>query len=141
MKIRAILAGTLLSAAFAGGALAATTAYKADLKGSMEVPANDSKGTGSAQLTYDPATKKLSWKVTYSGLSGPATAAHIHGPADPGKEGPVVIKFSSPATPIEGSETLTDAQAADLQGGKWYVNVHSAEHKSGEIRGQVMPAK
>ena len=141
MKIKAMLAGTLLSAAFAAGALAATTMYKADLKGSQEVPANDSKGTGNAELSYDPASKKLSWKVTYSGLSGPATGAHIHGPADPGKDAPVAIKFEKPASPIEGSATLTDAQAADLQGGKLYVNVHTAEHKGGEIRGQVMPAK
>ena len=141
MKIKAMLAGTLLSAAFAAGALAATTLYKADLKGSQEVPANDSKGAGNAELSYDSASKKLSWKVTYSGLSGPATGAHIHGPADPGKDASVVIKFEKPASPIEGSATLTDAQAADLQSGKWYVNVHTAEHKSGEIRGQVMPAK
>ncbi len=141
MKLRTILAGTLLSVAFTAGAWAATVMYKADLKGSQEVPANDSKGTGSAALTYDPATKKLTWKVTYSGLSGPATGAHIHGPADPGKDAPVAIKLENPASPIEGSATLTDAQAADLQSGKWYVNVHTAEHKSGEIRGQVMPAK
>jgi hypothetical protein len=141
MNIRAILAGTLLSAAFAAGAFAATSMYKADLKGSQEVPANDSKGTGAAELTYDPATKKLAWKVTYSGLSGPATGAHIHGPADPGKDAPVAIKFENPASPIVGSATLTEAQAADLQGGKWYVNVHTAQHKSGEIRGQAMPAK
>ena len=53
----------------------------------------------------------------------------------------MVIKFADPASPIEGSATLTDAQAADLQGGKWYVNVHTAGHKSGEIRGQVTPSK
>ncbi len=141
MKIKAILAGAVLSVAFAAGALAATAMYTADLKGSQEVPANDSKGTGSAQLTYDPATKHLTWKVTYSGLSGPATAAHIHGPAAPGGDAPVVIKFADPASPIEGSATLTAAQASDLEAGKWYINVHTAEHKSGEIRGQVTPAK
>jgi CHRD domain len=141
MKIKAILAGTLLSLAFAAGALAATATYTADLKGSQEVPANDTAGTGSAELTYDPATKHLAWKVTYSGLTGPATAAHIHGPAAPGTNAGVAIKFENPASPVEGSATLTDAQAADLEGGKWYVNVHTSEHKSGEIRGQVMPAK
>ena len=141
MKIRVLLAGTLLSAVFAAGALAATAMYTADLKGSQEVPANGATGTGGAELTFDPATKQLAWKITYSGLTGPATAAHIHGPADPGKDAPVAIKFENPASPIEGSATLTDAQAADLTSGKWYINVHTAEHKSGEIRGQVMPAK
>ncbi len=140
MRAKAIFAAAVLSMAFTAGALAATM-YTADLKGSQEVPANDSKGTGNAELTYDAAAKKLSWKVTYSGLSGPATAAHIHGPADAGKDAPVAIKFDNPASPIEGSATLTDEQAKELQGGKWYVNVHTAEHKGGEIRGQVMPAK
>ncbi|MGO9544344.1 MAG: CHRD domain-containing protein [Rhodomicrobium sp.] len=141
MKIRAILAGVLLSVALTAGALAASLTYKADLKGSDEVPPNDSKGVGTADLIYDPATKMLSWKLTYSGLSGPATAAHIHGPAAPGTNAPVVIKFASPASPIDGSAMLTSEQAGDLMAGKWYINVHSAEHKGGEIRGQVMPAK
>ncbi len=141
MKIRAILAGVLLSAALSAGAFAADVMYKAELKGSQEVPPNDSKGSGTADLTYDPATKKLSWKITYSGLTGPATAAHIHGPAEPGANAGVVIKFENPASPIEGSATLTDAQAADLAAGKDYINVHTAEHKGGEIRGQIMPAK
>ena len=140
MRAKAIFAAAVLSMAFTAGALAATM-YTADLKGSQEVPANDSKGTGNAELTYDAAAKKLSWKVTYSGLSGTATAAHIHGPADAGKDAPVAIKFDNPASPIEGSATLTDEQAKELQGGKWYVNVHTAAHKGGEIRGQVMPAK
>jgi hypothetical protein len=140
MKSKYILAAALLSAAAAGSALAANT-YTADLKGSQEVPANDSKGAGSAELTYDAATKMLKWKVTYSGLSGPATAAHIHGPAEAGKDAPVAIKFANPASPIEGSATLTDEQAKELEAGKMYVNVHTAEHKGGEIRGQVMPAK
>ncbi|MGA9764916.1 MAG: CHRD domain-containing protein [Rhodomicrobium sp.] len=141
MKIRAIIAGVLLSAALSAGALAANVMYKANLSGPQEVPPNDSKGGGAADLTYDPATKKLSWKITYSGLSGPATAAHIHGPAEPGKNAAVVIKFANPASPIEGSATLTDAQAADLAAGMDYINVHTAEHKSGEIRGQIEPAK
>ncbi len=141
MKIRAILAGVLLSAALSAGAIAADVMYTASLKSSQEVPPNDSKGSGAANLTYDPAAKKLSFKITYSGLSGPATAAHIHGPAEPGKNAPVVIKFDNPASPIEGSATLTDAQAADLAAGNDYINVHTAEHKGGEIRGQIMPAK
>ncbi len=141
MKLRAILTGVLLSVALSAGALAANVMYTASLTGSQEVPANDSKGTGTAALTYDPAAKKLSWKVTYSGLSGPATGAHIHGPAGAGKDAAVVIKFASPDSPIEGSATLTDAQAADLAAGNWYINVHTAEHKTGELRGQIMPAK
>jgi hypothetical protein len=141
MTIRAILAAALLTAALPAAAFAETVAYKAELTGSHEVPANDSKATGAAALTYDPASKLLTWKVTYSGLTGPAIGAHIHGPADPGTNAPVAIKFGKPDSPIDGSITLTDAQAADLKDGKFYINVHTAEHKGGEIRGQVVPAQ
>jgi hypothetical protein len=125
--------------AFAAPSMAATVGMKADLKGASEVPPNDSKGTGSVDVTYDSATKKISWKGTYSGLSGPATAAHFH-TAPPGKNGGVAVPIFSGAaakSPFSGSATLTDAQAADLMAGKMYVNVHTASHKAGEIRGQV----
>jgi hypothetical protein len=141
MKASVLHAGALLSAILTAGASAETVAYKAELKGSQEVPANDSNGTGTAAVTYDTATKTLKWAVTYSGLSGPATAAHIHGPAEPGKNAGVLVPFPKPDSPIEGSATLTDAQAADLAAGKLYVNVHTAANKGGEIRGQLTAGK
>ena len=141
MKTNVLLAGALLSAILAAGASAETISYKAELKGSQEVPANDTKGTGTAAVTYDTATKSLNWKVTYSGLTGPATAAHIHGPAEAGANAPVAIGFAKPDSPIEGSATLTDAQAADLAAGKLYINVHTAANKGGEIRGQLTAGK
>jgi hypothetical protein len=111
---------------------------KATLDGKAEVPATTSSGTGTADLDYDAASKKLSWKVTYSGLSGPATAAHFHGPAEAGKNAGVAIPIPGAAnSPVEGSATLTDAQAADLLAGKLYVNIHTAANPGGEIRGQV----
>ena len=141
MKSRSLLAGAFVAVLSVSGALGQTTTYKITLTASEEVPPNSSKGTGSADLTYDANTKLLKWKVTYSGLSGPATAAHIHGPADKGQNAPIVIGFENPASPIEGSKTLTDAQAADLQAGKLYINVHTAENKGGEIRGQITGGK
>jgi hypothetical protein len=142
MNMRAVLAGAFLSAALSiTAAPAQTVSYKIDLKGSEEVPANASKGTGTADVTYDPPTKLLKWKVTYSALTGPATAGHIHGPAEPGKNAPVVIPFAKVDSPIEGSATLTDAQAADLAAGKYYINIHTADNKGGEIRGQVAMGK
>lgn len=111
---------------------------KAKLDGKTEVPANTSAGTGAADIDYDAASKKLSWKVTYSGLSGPATAAHFHGPAEAGKNAGVAVAIPNQATsPVEGSATLTDAQAADLLAGKYYVNIHTQANPAGEIRGQV----
>jgi hypothetical protein len=141
MKTRAVLAGAFLSALSISVAFAQTVSYKIDLKGSEEVPANTGKGAGTAEVTYDSATKQLKWKVTYSGLTGPATMGHIHGPAEPGKNAPVVIPFAKVDSPIEGSATLTDAQAADLVAGKLYVNIHTAENKGGEIRGQIPAGK
>ena len=121
--------------AFAGQALAADK-MKATLSGKSEVPPNTSAGTGTAELDYDAASKKLNWKVTYSGLSGPATAAHFHA-AEKGKNGGVAVPISPSASPMEGSATLNDQQAADLLAGRWYVNVHTETNKAGEIRGQM----
>lgn len=122
-----------------GAALAETVTYKAKLDGKSEVPPNDSKGTGTVEAKYDPASMKLTWTVTYSGLTGPATAAHFHGPAKPGENAGPIITLAVPLTsPIKGEETLTKAQADELANGMWYLNVHSAAHPPGEIRGQLL---
>lgn len=123
----------------AAPAAAETINLKADLKGTNEVPPNDSKATGAVTATYDTASKKLTWKGNYSNLSGPAAAAHFHA-GEAGKNGGVAVAIFQGAeakSPFEGSATLTDAQAADLMAGRLYVNIHTAAHKAGEIRGQV----
>ncbi|MCA6117726.1 CHRD domain-containing protein [Bradyrhizobium sp. WSM 1738] len=121
---------------FAGPAFA--DKMKATLDGKSQVPPNTSTATGTADIDYDPASKKLSWKLSYSGLSGPATAAHFHGPAEAGKNAGVAVAIPNAASsPVEGSATLTDAQAADLVAGRYYINIHTAANPGGEIRGQV----
>jgi len=122
----------------AGPALAETIAIKVPLSGASEVPATTSKGSGSADVTFDTASKKLSWKLTYSDLTGPATMAHFHGPATASQNASPVVPIPNIASGVEGSATLTDAQAADLMAGKYYVNVHTAANPAGEIRGQVI---
>ena len=132
-----VLAGAL---ALATPSMAEMVNFKADLKAASEVPPNDSKGSGSVTATYDTTSKKLSYKGRYSGLTGPATAAHFHGPAEPGNNAAVQIPVLSDAnakSPFEGEATLNDAQASDLMAGKWYFNIHTAANKGGEIRGQV----
>jgi hypothetical protein len=128
--------------ALAGAAHAEVIKYGATLKGADEVPANTEAGTGTVSATYDTATKVFKYTATYSGLTGPATAAHFHGPAAPGANAAPVVPVAPPvASPINGTATLTDAQAADLAAGKWYFNVHTDAHKGGEIRGQVAKAQ
>jgi len=138
MSNKTMLATLTLGAALAFAGPAFADKMKATLDGKSQVPPNASAATGTADIDYDPASKKLSWKVTYSGLSGPATAAHFHGPAEAGKNAGVAVAIpNATSSPAEGSATLTDAQAADLVAGKYYVNIHTAANPGGEIRGQV----
>lgn len=126
---------------FAAGLLsfaARAQVFTAHLDGASEVPPTSSKGTGELTAKLDPGTKTLTYTLTYSGLTGTAAAAHFHGPAAPGANAGVVIPIKPPASPAKGSAKLTDAQIADLEAGKWYVNVHTKQHPGGEIRGQVM---
>ena len=142
---KAIFAAFAFTAAVLLAGPASAEKFKATLDGKSEVPPNASAGTGTADIDYDPASKMLSWKLTYSGLSGPATAAHFHGPAKQGQNAPVVIwltsKTTPPSSPITGNATLTPQQAQQFLAGEWYVNVHTQSHPAGEIRGQVVPPK
>ena len=90
--------------------------------------------------TLDAKTKTLKWELHFWGLTGPATMSHFHGPADAKSNAGVVVPLTKAGEtgPYSGAATLTDAQIADLNAGKWYVNVHTAKFGPGEIRGQVM---
>jgi hypothetical protein len=135
-------AALFASAAFlASPASAEMVKMTATLDGAQQSPALDVPGKGTAEVTYDTDTKTVTWMVEYSGLSGDAAAAHFHGPADKGANAGVAVDFGgNVASPIQGSATLTDAQAADLLAGKYYINIHTAANKGGEIRGQVEKA-
>ncbi len=125
--------------ALAGPAFAAMVNLKAELNGAAEVPPNPTAAKGSVTATFDTDTKKLTWKGNYSGLSGPATAAHFH-TGEAGKNGGVAVPIFAGAaakTPFEGEATLTDAQVVDLLAGKLYANIHTDASKAGEIRGQL----
>jgi len=133
-----LAAAGLLAAALAWGyAQAATETFTGTLGGGTEVPPTASTGSGTAQVTLDPATGQITYKVTYSGLTGPAAAAHIHCGAAAGANAGVAVAFKDAASPISGTATLTPAQMADLQAGKCYVNVHTAANKGGELRAQL----
>ena len=138
--LRASLLATALTLCLTTVALAATVQFKALLDAKSEVPANTSAGYGDLLASLDTATKSLSYTLTFGGLSGPAGAAHFHGPAAAGANAGVALPIGAkgPTSPVTGTATLTDAQMADLEAGKLYVNVHTAANPGGEIRGQVV---
>ena len=87
------------------------------MNGRREVPKTDSKGTGKLDATFDTKTKVFDYTLTFEGLSGPATAAHIHGPATRKQNAGVVAPLGekNPTSPVTGSVTLTDEQAKYLE--------------------------
>jgi hypothetical protein len=140
-----VIAGLAGMASPAGLALAAPLSFTVALTGAQQVPPVPTTGKGTADLTYDPGTRVVTWSVTYSALSSPATMAHFHGPAGPKNNAPVLIwltkKGGPVSSPITGQATLTPAQAQQFMSGDWYINVHTKDHPAGEIRGQVTPPK
>jgi hypothetical protein len=114
--------------------------WSAKLDAMQEVPkqavhAPNGKGTFHGTLHGN----KLTWTLAFSGLSGPATAAHIHVGAM-GKAGNVVVPLCTPCKAMShGTATLSKAVMKDATTHKLYVNVHTAKNPAGEIRGQVAP--
>ncbi len=84
-----VLAASLIGVGWA--ALAQADSFKFPLTGEQCVPPVATSGRGEVELTYDPATRVVTWNIPYSGLSSAVTLAHFHGPAIPGKSGPVII--------------------------------------------------
>ena len=96
---------------------------------------------GSAEVVFDHANSTIRWTVQFHGLSGPVTAAHLHGPAAPGQNAAVVVPLAGApqATPLRGEARITAEQFGQLASGQWYVNLHTARHPQGEVRGQLRP--
>jgi hypothetical protein len=136
--------GLLSATAFALGLLAsAATAQVVNLASTLspknEVPPNDSPATGAAEVHYDPAARRLSWHIVYTGLTAPLSAAHFHGPATSASNAGVVVPIAGAAapSPLIGAADVSEQQAADLLAGRWYINLHTATHPGGELRGTV----
>ncbi|MCA1408525.1 CHRD domain-containing protein [Ensifer sp. IC3342] len=140
IRKNSLLTGLAVIAVMAASPVfAETLKFKANLQGSSEVPPSDSAGKGTANITFDTDTKKLKWSVTSSGLTGQATAAHFHGPAAVSENAGPVVDISKAIA--SGSAEITDKHLADLQAGKWYLNIHTEKFPDGEIRGQVEKAQ
>lgn len=143
-RFRCLLAGMALSALAAGCIVvplpSSTAEFSVTLSGLEEVPPVVTKGGGTLTASLHKTTHVLTWTLSHAGLTGPVTAAHFHGPAPAGQNAGVVLGLANPVTsPSSGEATLTAEQAADVRAGKWYLNVHTAKHPGGEIRGQLVP--
>jgi len=133
--LRALVAATAL-VAFSGSALA--TDLKVKLTGAEETPPVTTSASGTGTITI-AADKSVSGAIKTSGIDG--TMAHIHVGA-PGQSGPPIItlvKGAGGVWSVPAGSKLTDEQYASFKAGNLYVNVHSAEHKPGEIRAQLKP--
>ncbi len=142
LLVTTLLAGCGMMRAPGEGRMADSNmvAFSTQMRGANEVPPVLTMGSGQVDAVLNKDTNQLRWKLSYSGLSGPATACHFHGPAAVGANAGVVLPFPGQmSSPMEGSATLTAAQVADLMAGRWYANVHTAANPGGEIRGQMMP--
>jgi hypothetical protein len=141
--MRAICLGALLT----GALLAATSAsaevlhFRAKLAPPSETPASEHRPEGLAELTLDTESKVLSWKVSYSGLSGPLIGAHFKAPPEPGSSTGATMPMPPPlANPVVSSARLNDIQIGDLRAGLWSVDLLTARNPSGEIRGDLARA-
>jgi hypothetical protein len=140
MRTASLLGATALALMFsAGSALAEVITISVELTAGAEVPPSMSTAKGMLEATLDTDSKVLKYTVTYEGLTGPATGAHFHGPADAAGTAPPVVPIAEDmlASPIEGEATLTDDQISEVQNHMWYFNVHTAQYPDGEIRGQL----
>jgi hypothetical protein len=113
-------------------------AFSTQLAGANEVTEVRSSASGRVDAVLNKNTGLFQWRLTYSGLSGPATAAHFHGPAAIGRNAAPTLSMALPLqNPSQGRVTLSAGQTADLLAGRWYANIHTAAHPGGEIRGQM----
>jgi len=133
---------SLVAAAALVAGMDSTSATAADVKvhltGAEEAPPVTTSASGTGTITI-AADKSVSGSVKTTGIDG--TMAHIHVGA-PGESGPPIITLTKGADgvwSVPSGSKLTDEQYASYKAGNLYVNVHSAEHKPGEIRAQLKP--
>jgi hypothetical protein len=120
---------------------AKTYAISGTASGAQEVPAVTTNATGSIAGTYNAGNNTLNYTINWSGLSGTASAAHLHGPADAGVNADVLVPLTVTSNTMDGTAsgtvTVTDDVEDALLDGKVYYNVHTVANPNGEIRGQI----
>jgi hypothetical protein len=132
----------LLARAGAGAALAQEVVrLRADLVPTQTVPPARTLAipSGWGDITFDPATRKMTYSLFLLNLSSPTGGASFHGPAMPGQNAPAVVPIAlSGGNTLKGEVVLSEAQAADLMAYRWYINVHTSMNPAGELRGYVV---
>ena len=139
-RLVTLVLATAMLAVLALPAHAERVRFSANLDGVSEVPPVESPGTATATVWFDKEAGTVTWDVYWSGLSGPPTAAHFHGPASKTNRAGVQVDLGGNGfvSPFRGRAQLTADQADQLLAGQWYINIHTAAHPDGEIRGQVL---
>ena len=141
--MKSIIAIFGVAMALSVGTASAQWTFQAALYGTNEVGPNASPATGFGTVLLNAAQTQITVNESWSGLTGPATASHIHGPAGPGVIANVVFPFSGVPSATSGSIpqqtfTITAAQVSTLFAGQYYMNVHTGNFPGGEIRGQLI---
>jgi hypothetical protein len=145
--MKTLAVGLAATVVLAGAALATpqkdTYKLSAPMKARFEVPKPVGVPAGATGLftgtvvEQDNDRARLTWRLTFSKLSGRATQAHIH-IGKVGKAGNVLVALCGPCRNGQrGAATITHAQLRTIQAGRAYVNVHTAKNAAGEIRGQI----
>ena len=148
MRVLGLAIGALGFSIAVTAATAGTTSHATELRltapmtAAQEVPAptgdvSGARGTFTATATKSGTGAALRWQLTFSGLTGPANAAHIHTGAR-GQAGPVSVPLCGPCSSgASGNATVSSTVLAALQTGGAYANVHTGRNGAGEIRGQI----
>lgn len=117
--------------------------FRATLDGAQETPAvTTTTATGTGIVELNAAETSVAVTVSFSGLSGNQTAAHIHGNAPRGSAAGVLFNIGSTGTTsgtFSFNQAVTAGDVTNLKAGLWYFNVHSVSFPGGEIRGQIEP--
>ena len=139
LGVRSLIALSLLALCLATPASAEVIPITVSMDGAQANAGagTGSAGTGTADLTFDTASKVLTWSITWSGLTGDPTLMHFHGPALPNQNAAVRVSTGVAGPPVEGNAILAAGDEADLLAGLWYLNLHTSTSSGGEIRGQV----